>query len=299
MLCNGASTMSPWQFALAWLLAKPSVTAQIVGATKSDYLEDAVAALFLRLSPEEIAALEEPYSPHPVLGFSSADFPRCEGHFKNLKSRGVGTTREAIVHISPAVCDLDKEIVEMKHPWLSRPFLLGSAALLCGALLVAGCNKPSHPDEKAAVDSAMTSNNLGVVSVSQDRDKGVMTLKGDVESDAKKAQAESVARQAAPDYTIANEIGVRPPQADNAGAVASNLDSGIEDNFKAAIKAHKNLDDQSISGSAKNGTLVVKGTVKTTAQKKEAGELAKKVPNVQQVVNELEVKPGKHSTPKS
>ena len=187
----------------------------------------------------------------------------------------------------------------MKQAWMSRSFLLGSAAILAGALIVAGCNKPSHPDEKAAVDSAMTSNDLGVVSVSQDRDTGVMTLKGDVDSGAKKAKAELVAKQAAPDYTIANEIGVRPAQADNAGAVASNLDSAIEDNYKAAIKAHKNLDDQSISGSAKNGTLVVKGTVKTAAQKKEAGDLAKKVPNVQQVVNELEVKPSKHSSPKS
>jgi len=41
---------------------------------------------------------------------------------------------------------------------------------------------------------------------------------------------------------------------------------------------------------------VLKGSVKTTTQKKEAGDLAKKVPNVQQVVNEIEVKPGKHST---
>jgi hyperosmotically inducible protein len=187
---------------------------------------------------------------------------------------------------------------EMKYAWVSRTFMLSSAAVLAVTMTVAGC-KQSHPDEKAAVDSAMTSNNLGAVSVSQDRDKGVMTLKGDLESADKKAQAESVAKQAAPDYVIANEIGVRPPQADNAGAVASNLDSGIEDNFKAAIKAHKNLDDQSISGSAKNGTLVIKGSVKTAAQKKEIGNLAKKVPNVEQVVNELEVKPEKHSTPNS
>jgi aryl-alcohol dehydrogenase-like predicted oxidoreductase len=57
------------QLALAWLLSKP-VTAPIVGATKQRHLEDAVAALTLRLTSEEIAALEEPYTPHPVLGFS-------------------------------------------------------------------------------------------------------------------------------------------------------------------------------------------------------------------------------------
>ncbi len=57
------------QLALAWLLSKP-VTAPIVGATKPHHLQDAVAALALRLKPEEIASLEEPYMPHPVLGFS-------------------------------------------------------------------------------------------------------------------------------------------------------------------------------------------------------------------------------------
>ena len=58
------------QVALAWLLGKPEVTAPIVGATKPNHLDDAVAAISLKLSPAEIAALEEPYTPHPVLGFS-------------------------------------------------------------------------------------------------------------------------------------------------------------------------------------------------------------------------------------
>ena len=58
------------QLALAWMLGKPAITAPIVGATKPHHLEDAVAALSLRLTPEEVAALEEPYTPHPVVGFS-------------------------------------------------------------------------------------------------------------------------------------------------------------------------------------------------------------------------------------
>jgi aryl-alcohol dehydrogenase-like predicted oxidoreductase len=58
------------QVALAWLLARPGVTAPIVGATKPQHLEDAVAALAIKLSPEEVARLEEPYAPHPVLGFA-------------------------------------------------------------------------------------------------------------------------------------------------------------------------------------------------------------------------------------
>ena len=57
------------QVALAWMLSKPFITAPIVGATKPGHLEDAVAALSVKLSPEEITFLEEPYTPHPVLGF--------------------------------------------------------------------------------------------------------------------------------------------------------------------------------------------------------------------------------------
>jgi aryl-alcohol dehydrogenase-like predicted oxidoreductase len=56
------------QVALAWLLHKPGVTAPIIGATRLGHVEDAVAAAELQLSAEEIARLEEPYRPHPVLG---------------------------------------------------------------------------------------------------------------------------------------------------------------------------------------------------------------------------------------
>ncbi|HET7657655.1 MAG TPA: aldo/keto reductase [Bacillales bacterium] len=57
------------QVALAWVLQKEEVSAPIIGTTKMHYLEDALAALSLQLTPEEIARLEEPYIPHPVLGF--------------------------------------------------------------------------------------------------------------------------------------------------------------------------------------------------------------------------------------
>jgi aryl-alcohol dehydrogenase-like predicted oxidoreductase len=60
--------LKPATLALAWLLAQPGVVAPIVGATKLDYLDDAAAALGLRLDDEEIAALEAPYRPHPVIG---------------------------------------------------------------------------------------------------------------------------------------------------------------------------------------------------------------------------------------
>lgn len=56
------------QVALAWLLAKPGVTAPIIGASKMHHLNDAIAALEVNLSSDEIKALEEPYQPHPTLG---------------------------------------------------------------------------------------------------------------------------------------------------------------------------------------------------------------------------------------
>jgi 1-deoxyxylulose-5-phosphate synthase len=58
------------QVALAWVLAKPPVSAPIVGASKAGHLDDAIAALGVKLSAEEIARLEEPYVPHAVVGFS-------------------------------------------------------------------------------------------------------------------------------------------------------------------------------------------------------------------------------------
>jgi hyperosmotically inducible protein len=187
----------------------------------------------------------------------------------------------------------------MKLKCSPHPFVLAGTILMGSAMVIAGCKSKGQPDEKGAVTASLNANNLGSVDVSQDRDKGVMTLTGNVASDGAKQQAESLTKQAAPDYTIADEIGVRLQEAQNAGSVASNLDSAIEDNFKAVIKGHENLDDQSIHGSAKNGTLVITGSVKTSTQKREVGTLAKQVPNVQQVVNELDVKPDKHSTPNS
>ena len=186
-----------------------------------------------------------------------------------------------------------KRVLQVKHAGV-----LVATAALAGMLVLAGCNRNAdHPDVKDQVDSAMTQHGLGVVKVSQDRDKGVLTLTGDVESAAQKTEAESVAKQTAPDYVIANELAVRPVGDESqAKAVDNKLDDGIEDNFKAALKAHKNLDDQSISCKAKNGTLVLSGSVKTAAQKSEAMKLAKNIPNVKEVVNEIEVKSDKHST---
>jgi 1-deoxyxylulose-5-phosphate synthase len=60
----------PAQVALAWVLSNPVVTAPIIGATKPHHIDDAVAALDLDLTGEERAALEQPYTPHPIAGFA-------------------------------------------------------------------------------------------------------------------------------------------------------------------------------------------------------------------------------------
>ena len=60
--------VNPAQVALAWMLHKPGITSPIIGASKLHHLDDLVGALSIQLSAEEMAALEAPYRPHPVLG---------------------------------------------------------------------------------------------------------------------------------------------------------------------------------------------------------------------------------------
>ena len=74
-----------------------------------------------------------------------------------------------------------------------------------------------------------------------------------------------------------------------ARSVASNLDDGIESNYKAELIS-KRLDKQSIHYKAKNGVLTLTGSVQAAQQKSQAELLASKVPNVQQVVDQIEVK---------
>ena len=71
--------------------------------------------------------------------------------------------------------------------------------------------------------------------------------------------------------------------------MASNLDDGIENNYKAAL-IEKGLDKENIKFDVKNGVLTLKGRVKTVPQRQEAQQLAQNIPNVRQVLNEIEVK---------
>ncbi|MCX5495554.1 aldo/keto reductase [Kaistia dalseonensis] len=66
---SGKKDLPPAQVALAWLLQKPAIASPVIGATKLQHLDDAVAALSVKLSADEIAALEEPYIPHAIAGF--------------------------------------------------------------------------------------------------------------------------------------------------------------------------------------------------------------------------------------
>lgn len=61
---------SPAQIALAWMLHKPGISSPIIGASKMPHLDEALAAMDIKLSTDDIAALEAPYQPHPVLGHS-------------------------------------------------------------------------------------------------------------------------------------------------------------------------------------------------------------------------------------
>ncbi len=157
-------------------------------------------------------------------------------------------------------------------------------------LVTAACNQSSKKSEADAVKQALEQADLKGVTVTDDADKNTVTLGGTLHSEDAKNRAADVAKSAAPNRTIANEISVQPVGDESqAKAVQSNLDDGIENNYKAALIASR-LNKQSIHYDAKNGVLTLKGTVKTAQQKAEAEQLASKIPNVQQVVNQIDVK---------
>jgi hyperosmotically inducible protein len=175
---------------------------------------------------------------------------------------------------------------------ITRAFAL--LAILAAVFTIA-CSqqKAKTADVSDQIKDSLKANNLGDVKVTEDRDKGVITLSGDVKDEQAKAQAEDIAKQNAGGLIVANEIGVRPQGAEGeARKVDNNLDKGIEDNFRAALTANK-LDNQHIRFDAKNGVITLMGDVDTPAQRQAAEKMAAKIPNVSQVVNELEVKGGK------
>jgi hyperosmotically inducible periplasmic protein len=132
-------------------------------------------------------------------------------------------------------------------------------------------------------------------SASQDRDKGVVTLGGHVAAEGDKAQAESIARSFAGAEVVSNQIAVIPPGAESkAREINTDLDKGIESNLDAALiegRLH-----ESVKYAVKNHVVTLTGEVDSQSKRARAEEVASAVLNVQQVVNELQVKAQKASS---
>jgi len=169
-----------------------------------------------------------------------------------------------------------------------KPYLSLLALLAIGAM--AGCSTNST---KAAVSGSIRTSldqaGLKDVSVTQDRDKGVVTLGGHVMADADKGQAESLARAIAGNQVVANQIAVLPRgDESDAKKMNSDLDKGIASNLDAAL-IQQNLHDN-VKYSVKNNVVTLTGDVDSESKRGQAQAVASTVPNVQQVVNELQVK---------
>lgn len=173
----------------------------------------------------------------------------------------------------------------------TKLFALLTALILATAVMI-GCsqNRANTPSAKENVEKSLDQANLKDVKVDEDRDKGVLTLKGEVKSEEDKSQAEQIAKSNAGTEIVANEIAVRPEGAEHeASKIEGNVDDGIKDNLKAAFTAN-HLDDQHIRSDVKEGVITLKGDVDTMAMRAQAEKVAASVPNVSQVVNELKVK---------
>lgn len=162
--------------------------------------------------------------------------------------------------------------------------------------MMAGCS--STPKSPAVADNVRKSLNqagLKDVSVTQDRDKGVVTLSGHVPTDDAKAQAESIAKGLAAGQVVADQIAVLPSNAPGETKVLyADLDKGIESNLDAALIQNKI--PGTIRHNSKQGVVTLTGTVDSQAARDQAQQVAAAVPNVQQVVNELQVKDQKASS---
>jgi hyperosmotically inducible periplasmic protein len=173
---------------------------------------------------------------------------------------------------------------------------LGLLALLVIGTL-AGCEKTStqSPDVSDSVRKSLDQAGLKDVSVSQDRDKGVVTLGGHVAADADKLQAESIAKSIASGQVVANQIAVTPLGVESkAKAINSDLDKGIENNLDASLI--QNGLQKIVNYDVKNGVVTLTGEVNSESKRGQAEQIASSVPNVQQVVNNLQIRNQKASS---
>ena len=156
-------------------------------------------------------------------------------------------------------------------------------------LTLACSERPAKaPDVESDVRHALDQAGLKDVSVSQDREKGVVSLTGSVVTPDDKARAESITRSIAGTEVVSNEIGVRPTDdRSTAKKVDSDLDSGIDKNLDAKLVQHRLKKD--VRYDVTNGVVTLKGKVTSEGQRSSVESLAQNVPNVKQVVNEIEV----------
>jgi hyperosmotically inducible periplasmic protein len=162
-----------------------------------------------------------------------------------------------------------------------------SICILAVAGLV-GCSSTKAPDVAGNIRNSLHQAGLSDVSVSQDRDKGVVTLGGHVAQEADKARAGQIAKSLAGGQVVADQIEVLPRGAESAArSVNSDLDKGIQNNLDAAFTQ---AGIKGVSHSTTNGVVTLKGNLPTQSGRAEAERIASGVPNVQQVVNEIDVK---------
>jgi osmotically-inducible protein OsmY len=172
-----------------------------------------------------------------------------------------------------------------------RPVRLMMAVSVLAIFVALGCsNRSSNPPLKDNVKKALQQADLQNVTVDENQDKNLITLGGAVHSDEAKARAMEVAKSAAPSRVIANQISVQPVDQESAARkISGDVDSAIEKEYQAVLIAN-HLDNQSIHYKAKNGVLTLSGKVDMPDDRQAAQRLASGVPNVQQVINELQVK---------
>jgi osmotically-inducible protein OsmY len=179
----------------------------------------------------------------------------------------------------------------MKTLKRSLPFLV---LLVVGTFVACSTTSTKSPDVSESIRRSLDQANLKDVSVSQDRDKGVVTLDGHVATEGDKSQAESIAKSMASGQVVANQIAVIPPGAESdTNAVNSDLDKGMEKNLDAALMQHRL--HKSVKYDVRNGVVTLTGEVNSQSQRAQAERVASSVPNVKQVVNELQVKNQKAS----
>jgi|SRR5580658_2520531 hyperosmotically inducible protein len=176
-----------------------------------------------------------------------------------------------------------------KNMKILKPCLSVLALVLVGTLV--GCSATSTKSASVSdgIRTSLDQAGLKAVSVAQDREKGVITLSGNVGADADKANAESIAKTAAGAQVVSNQIAVIPAgAAGDAKKMNTDLDKGIEGNLDAAL-IQGGL-HESVKYAVKNEVVTLTGEVDSQSKRVQAQDLTGGVPNVQQVVNELQVK---------